>query len=340
MRSLRELYKHLASFFLDARKTRPLAQPETSEIEHAPLKEDIASADFHRLAIDIDRYYHQWLVNIDAFVELPLNESEARALESFEQMVEGRTSSAHLVPRLPTVIPQLMRSLKDEKITGAQLAQQIARDPVLVGEVIRLANSPYYRRSHKIASIEQAVVLVGQNGLRQLIARVAFYPILNLRSGSMTRLAGSRIWNQSEKCAIVCRCLAEKNQADTFAAYLAGLVCNVGMMVGLHLMDQLLSTKEEGIPRSWDFYHIFTNCAARFSSRIVEEWGFPETVALAIREKAANEFNESMSPLGKILFVGDQYSKTSVLCEHHRMPMDIDLQAILIDPCYCQLSLL
>ena len=47
-----------------------------------------------------------------------------------------------------------------------------------------------------------------------------------------------------------------------------------------------------------------------------------------------------MSPLGKILAVGDQYSKIHVLEEHHQMPTDVDLWAVTSDPCYGQLSLL
>ena len=336
--------KNWRAIFFGRKRRQPIAQPTTEKVVRIPLTEEREereeeAADVQWSAVDLDHCYFQWLLDLDAFIEQPMNESETHALDSFAQMATGQTASAHLIPRLPTVIPQLMQSLKDEKMTGAQLAHQISRDPVLVGEVIRLANSPYYRRSHKIASIEQAVVLVGQNGLRQLIARVAFYPILNLRSGSMTRLAGSRIWSQSEKCALVGRCLAEQRKEDVFSAYLAGLVSNVGMMVGLHLMDQLLSTKEEGIPRSWDFYHRFIHQAARFSHRIVEEWSFPETVALAIGELAERDSNEAISPLGKILSLSDRYSKISVLQEHRRVPAEIDLAAATADPCYVQISL-
>jgi HD-like signal output (HDOD) protein len=332
-------FKIWRAIFRGRKRRQPIAQPATDQVARIPLVEDRGEAEIQWSAADLDRCYVQWLLDLDAFTEQPSNESETHALDSFTQMATGQTASAHLVPRLPTVIPQLMQSLKDEKMTGAQLARQISRDPVLVGEVIRLANSPYYRRSHKIASIEQAVVLVGQNGLRQLIARVAFYPILNLRSGSMTKRAGSKIWSQSEKCALVGRCLAEQRKEDVFSAYLAGLVSNVGMMVGLHLMDQLLSTKEEGIPRSWDFYHRFIHQAARFSHRIVEEWSFPETVALAIGELAERDSNEAISPLGKILSLSDRYSKISVLQEHRRVPAEIDLAAATADPCYAQISL-
>lgn len=342
MIKLYEFYKKLVSRLMGGNARQPMlpfAVVETVEVEPVAPEDGERPAERPWNASEIDRYFHQWLVDLDAFVEQPLSDSEARALDTLEQMVTGKTSSTHLVPRLPTVIPQLMRDLKDEKMTGAQLARQISRDPALVGEVIRLANSPYYRRSQKIANIEQAVVLIGQDGLRQLISRVVFYPILNLRSGPLTRLAGARIWSQSEKCAVVCRCLANRNQADAFAAYLAGLVSKVGMIVGLHLMDQLLNTKQEGIPRSEDFYRVFLDLASRFSHRIVEDWGFPDAVVLAIGEQARRGVDEAFSPLGRILSLSDQYSKIGTLEEHCRLPDDVDLAAVASDPCYVQLSL-
>ncbi len=291
------------------------------------------------LTTTIDNHFYPWLVDLTVFSDPPLTEFEAGALDSLKQTVTGQTFNTQMVPRLPAVIPQLMHSLKDEKISGARLAQQIAKDPALVGEVIRLANSPFYRRSRKIASIEQAVILVGQNGLRQLIARVAFYPILNLRSGSMTRLAGARLWAQSERCALICRCLAEKAQVDSFAAYLSGLVSNVGMIVGLHLMDQLLNTRQDGIPASSAFYEVFIAHSEKFSCRIVEEWGFPENVILAIHEKAEHGVDDATSELGKLLSQADQYSKISVMEEHRRLPEEIDINAMKRIPCFAQTAL-
>ncbi len=294
---------------------------EEAEENGEPEAPDRSVADLDAPTFDVDRYFYAWLIGLDDLVEQPPNAFEQSVLHDFEQMVRGQQSNTHLVPRLPTVIPQLMHSLKDEKMTSAQLARQIAKDPVLVGEVIRLANSPYYRRSRKIASIEQAVVLLGQNGLNQLIARVAFYPILNLRSGQMTQRAGARLWGQSELCALACHDLAEKQKLDAFAAYLSGLVVNVGVMVGLRLMDQMSGKEAHDIPHAWDFYRSLILHAGHFSHRIVAEWGFPENVIQAIGEKAEQGPLESMSPLGRILCRCDQSSKLDLLKENQRLPV-------------------
>jgi HD-like signal output (HDOD) protein len=338
---MNSLIQLLNRFFYPQRGSL-LACQEDSESAPAPLEPADDPADLQFLPLDLDHEFQPWLVNLATFEELPLNQSEQNFLNAFEQLIIGEKPTSHFVPRLPSVIPQLMRNLKDENMSSAQLARQIVKDPVLVGEAIRLANSPYYRRSHKIANLEQAVILLGRNGLNQLIARVAFYPILNLHSGHITKLAGPRIWSQSEKSAFICQCFAKREKADLFSAYLAGLVHHVGFLVGLRLMDQSLNATEKKIPRSDEFYRLFIAHSRRFSLRIVQEWGFPDSVITAIRENIENKFDRSMSLLGKILYISDQYSKVNVLIENNRMPpdLDLDLQMITNHPCYCALLLL
>lgn len=300
--------------------------------------EDGDSIDLELPPIRFDRWFYPWLLDLSAFADLSLSQSETRVLDAFEQLVTGQKSSSTLVPRLPMVIPQLMRSLKDETMTGAQLARQITRDPVLVGEVIRVANSPYYRRARKISNIEQAVVLLGRDGLHQLVARVAFYPIFNLKSGHVTNLAASRVWTQSERCALVCHCLAEQHGQDVFSAYLAGLVANVGLMVGFRLMDQVLDKQLDPIPNSGAFYRVFIERSRQLSHRIIDEWNFPESVIQAIDEQANPQPNAARSWLGGILDVADQYAKLNLLVEKQRLPEDeVDANMFLSEPCYRRL---
>ncbi|WP_200154575.1 HDOD domain-containing protein [Chromatium okenii] len=262
-----------------------------------------------------------------------MTDLEANALDLLQQMVSGSLDTMQVVPRLPAIIPQLMHSLKDDTVGIAQLAQQIKRDPVLVGEVICLANSPYYRRQQKISSIEQAVLLLGQNGLRQLVSRIAFYPILNLRAGAITRLAGAHLWAQSEQCALICRCLADHKKVDTFAAYLAGLVANIGVLSGLHYLDQFLNIRASGVPHTPAFYTAFVQLAKQFSCRIVTEWQFPEPIILALYEQTHLRATAPCSTLGQIVSAGDHCSKYCLLKTPTRLPVTTQ-QPLINHPCY------
>ena len=107
------------------------------------------------LAMLGDRFHRYVLGLPDYHASEPSQEERAilRRLQSTCAAFDVRS-----LPRLPTVLPQLLRSLKSDTVGGAQLAKLIGRDPVLVGEVIRVSRSIYYRTLHPIQSLQHAVV--------------------------------------------------------------------------------------------------------------------------------------------------------------------------------------
>src|SRR5579859_6670395 len=50
-------------------------------------------------------------------------------------------------PRRPMQLPRLMQAINDETASRGTLSQIIAGDPALAGNLLRLANSPFYRHT-------------------------------------------------------------------------------------------------------------------------------------------------------------------------------------------------
>ena len=122
---------------------------------------------------------------------------------------------AGLVPRVPEAIPRLLSSLNDEDASVAELSRQVATDVVLVAEVIREANSAYYRPISPIKNVEAAIMMLGQNGLRMLLARIAFRPLLKMQPDGFARQAAPQLWNQSVGCALAASLMAPGLSRDS-----------------------------------------------------------------------------------------------------------------------------
>lgn len=235
---------------------------------------------------------------------------EKAILDEMARLVGNPYGAAGLVPRVPAVIPQLLGSLRDDSLSGADLARQVAQDVVLVAEVIREANSPYYRPANPVKNIEGAVMLLGQTGLRMLLARVAFRPVISMQSGRFARQAAPLVWTQSEQCALAASILAGGLDANPFDAYLAGLMHNIGLIVAFRVIDRILppGAVDAGLPDSPAFCATLLETARALSSVIAAEWNFPETVAIAIARPRA-------TPLGLALVLGDRVAKLRMLVD-------------------------
>ena len=268
---------------------------------------------------EIDAVYYRWLAAAGS--AQATTQAEQQILDELTRLAREPIAGAALIPRIPAIIPQLMRTLQDENMSAAQLSRQLAQDVLLVAEVYREANRPCYHSrynaSPSINNMEGAIMLLGQNGMRMLLARVAFRPIVSMQSGGLTIRTAPLIWRQSEKCALAANLVAPAMQANAFDAYLAGLLANVGLVVAFRLIDQMHAP--DAFPQSDAFIAQVFAQARILSVRIAELWEFPASVTRAIGQAGIDANGD---PQAQALALGERLSKLRMLVDTGRFPVD------------------
>jgi len=260
-----------------------------------------------RICGEIDAAYYRWLTGPAGF-NAPA-EIETRILDEVQALAGRPADAAGLVPRVPEVIPQLLRSLNDEESSTAELSRLVAQDVVLAAEVIREANSAYYRPMSTVKTVEAAIMMLGQNGLRMLLARVGFRPVIKMQSDGFSRRVAPQIWSQSEKCALAASLMAPGLTAGVFESYLAGLMQNVGLVVAFRLADRICENGK--VPVSGEFGVSLLARSRQLSAEIAKHWEFPRDVADAIAQ--ASDPGESSIALA--LGQGDRIAKLRLLLD-------------------------
>jgi HD-like signal output (HDOD) protein len=283
----------------------PTPAPAAPSPQPAP-----AAVSFEQLE-RINGAWNAWLFD-HADGGLELSAAETRVLEALAAIVASQQSGAALVRRMPGVVPQLLQSLRSDTFSGSALSRTIASDPVLVAAVVRLANSCYQGTGQAITSVEHAVILLGQEGLRQLITTVAFRPIIDMHSGRYTRRLAPPLWAHSERCALAARRMAGAG-IEPFDAFLAGLLQNVGLIVSLRIMDQVAQDGER--LGSDVFLAQLARDTRRLCASIAREWNFPQTVSTALLEQGELRRGAVVSPLGRLLKLADYLGKVRMLVE-------------------------
>lgn len=242
-------------------------------------------------------------------------EIEQKVLLALFNLLSSDLNDATVVPRVPSIVPQLLASLRSRHVSTGEISRQIVKDVVLVGEVINAVNSALYNPADRISSLENAVMMLGEDGLRLLIAKVAFRPIINLNAGMYTRRAAPHIWAQSEKCAIACRELAIT--IDPFLAFLTGMIKNVGLIIAFRLLDQVCEQPKFSYSRA--FQQTFCSVAATLSYRIAQRWGFPIEILLALQQQTPGSKAVNWSELGYLLHNADLLAKMRILLNQRQI---------------------
>lgn len=260
---------------------------------------------------EIDTRFMGMLMGINSLIEGDLKPSEKKALAQIRNWSQQKQLPDGLVPRLPSVIPKIMMAVRNENTTAQQLADIVTEDLSLVGEVIRLSNSAFYRTGEKIESLKQAIVKLGMNGIRQLISGAAFKPILNPEQGKLSRVLSQYLWDKNQKAALAGNFIALHTEDDRFHAYLAGLLAQAGILVIIKQLEQSFDTLD--IPRTRVFMHELDALCKLITVQLSRQWEMPEEVTEALQEQLNEKVPVGMSSLGSVCYVSDRLAKISIL---------------------------
>jgi HD-like signal output (HDOD) protein len=268
----------------------------------------------------LERTFCAELLGVNSFIN-SVNPLERRVMKRVDRVSGKGADIAALVPRVPKAVPGLMQSFSDATRSGDQLAAEISRDAVLLGNVLRFANSPFYASREPITGIEHALALLGRDGLRALTARAVFRPLLKGHTDHFSKLAGPRLWQQAEHCAVACEYLARRNAMPVFDAFVAGLIHRAGYRV----VARVLGEEYQGgdAPRSAVFRDWLIERMPVLSWRVAREWGLPVSVTESLKGLGQAESGVASPRLTGIVFAAARLSELFVLSRTGRIRGEI-----------------
>jgi HD-like signal output (HDOD) protein len=298
-------------FGRDEPKERPRFNVVLPWPEEAANKPEQVSA---LSSADVQDWFYRLVLGMPGTDVSDLRQPEQVMLKRLDELCGGDRFDITSLPRLPEVLPQLLRLLKSDNSDGTKVAKLISRDPVLVGEVMRVSRSAHYRTARPISSLQHAVVLLGQDGLRQMVTQHVMKPILQASAGMLGHAAGQRLWDHAERCAHASMFLA-KGHGDPFEAYLAGVVCNAGVGAMVRVLDQEAPPTLGVFSRS--FLMAYVSMASHLTLRAARHWELPPNVIEALRERLEVRSRAPVTELGNALLAADHLAMIQMLAENH-----------------------
>lgn len=135
------------------------------------------------------------------------------------------------LPALPQITNRIIELTADPDSTNREICNLINRDQVLVAKVLKLVNSAYYGLPRKVATVSEAVNLLGMQTLRTLVVGASVYKTL---TGFQKEPAGNfdAMWQHALACAVSSRLIAaELMVAQKDHAFTAGLLHDIGKVI-------------------------------------------------------------------------------------------------------------
>lgn len=257
-----------------------------------------------KLAFDVQSFDYE-ITGTHAAVLAKINQNAAESVHQREYF-----------PRRPMLLPRLMRALNDDDSTRKEIVQLILEDPALAGSVLQRANSAAYRYSPvPIESLDRAVVLLGLEGLRGLMATAILQPVFRQPKGYFDNFA-TITWEHARRTAAAAEvCARGVGNADPFVAQLLGLLGPLARIVVFRLTMDTYREWPDILPRAEVFIRAIQTQSANVAGFIASTWQLSEASIRALQEQTEKISPAVMSPLGRTIYFSDLCGALALLVQ-------------------------
>ena len=193
------------------------------------------------------------------------------------------------LPALPSVVLDLIHSLGREDVDVTALAEKMSRDQALAAKILRLANSSFYGLPARVKTVKQAIVVLGFDSARALA--VASNMIGSIQ-GAARQVDVADFWRHSIATALCAKNLARLAGIDQEAAFIAGLLHDIGRLVlATRFPDDyarvLQDCERNDTPVGVAEVRVFGLDHQRAGEMLAEAWKFPPLIQRAIGQHHA-----------------------------------------------------
>lgn len=205
------------------------------------------------------------------------------------------------IPTIPVVASKALRAMQDENVTARDLATILQEDPGLTARILKVANSALYALPREIKSLAQAAMVMGFDGLKNLVISAACRGIYK-RYGDRER----SLWIHAIACATAAQEIAKAANVAADEAFVAGLMHDVGRVVmnngardKLAAADKL--AEKEGLTSPEAEQKLFGFTHTDVGGLLVSRWALSDSLEHAVFFHHDLELVESLAPQSKAL---------------------------------------
>jgi HD-like signal output (HDOD) protein len=185
----------------------------------------------------------------------------------------------------PHILFQLGSLLKNHFVALDDITSRLKRDPALTAQLIRIANSAVYTGVEPVASVEDAVTLIGFKDVHRIVG-YAMLEKINNGNLSVYHITSQRYRENSLLAALLMEELAKAAHQDPQSCYTVGLLRSIGKVC----LDRLAQARPQiEIPLLKDDLNLadWERCVFGISSNgagatILKAWRFPTEFISAV----------------------------------------------------------
>jgi len=198
--------------------------------------------------------------------------------------------------RLPALSPTAMKmqsELAREEPDLRTIEKLVIQDQALTSQILKLANSAFYKGLQTVDSIQQALIRLGLSEVTNLVTLVTQKANYHARDPQMQELLRV-LWRHSVACAFGAKWLAKKCGFNDLVqdAFLAGLLHDIGSLFIATVIDDIREQgkiKQQIAPSL--IQEVVHTLHPRLGHSVMKAWNLPDKFCTVARDHHKEEFD-------------------------------------------------
>ncbi|NVN91154.1 MAG: HDOD domain-containing protein [Desulfuromonadales bacterium] len=193
-------------------------------------------------------------------------DTEPIIAEIVQHMERGNVA----LPPIPDIMQRIVAKIDNTNVSIDEIIDCIT-DQILVSKILKICNSPFYRRTGKVSTLREAVLYIG---FKSLISIVTVHSLSSFSPRNVSEIR--KVLQHCLVCGMIARQIARDMRGDYDQAFICGLLHDIGKTVMLDMLsDYIISvqTREQ----------LISDHHAEIGYLLARKWNFDETIQNCIR---------------------------------------------------------
>ena len=208
-------------------------------------------------------------------------------------LIDERLASGNVeLPVLDETAATIHKKVSENSIDAEGIVSLLEQDPILVSEILRMANSSFFAGLSEARNLKEATVRLGNKQIASIVMSISQKRMYSASAGLFqTRLR--QLWMHTSVVSLGARWLANSLGYRTLAdeAFVAGLLHDVGKLSLLRIIEDLAQTESTNLSDEVVGATLL-QLNTSHGAKLLKMWNLPDAFVSVVDQLDAKQFDE------------------------------------------------